>query len=84
MTKHLGIDRALPAFDTTQLMLPALAPGTYPFACGMNMLHGELRVTGSGDEAQGMQTPSQETGVLQGPEQIRAAQQAEDIERAYE
>ena len=80
----LGIDRALPAFDTTQLMLPALAPGTYPFACGMNMLHGELRVTGSGDEAQGMQTPSQATGVLQGPEQIRAAQQAEDNERAYE
>ncbi len=33
----LGIDRALPAFDTTQLMLPALAPGIYPFACGMNM-----------------------------------------------
>lgn len=80
----LGIDRALPAFDTTQLMLPALAPGIYPFACGMNMLHGELRVTGSGDEAQGVQTPSQATGVLQGPEQIRAAQQAEDDERAHE
>ena len=80
----LGIDRALPAFDTTQLMLPALAPGTYPFACAIHMLHGELRGTGSGDEAQGMQTPSQATGVLQGPEQIRAAQQAEDNERAYE
>lgn len=50
----------------------------------MNMLHGELRVTGSGDEAQGVQTPSQATGVLQGPEQLRAAQQAEDDERAHE
>lgn len=78
----LGIDRALPAFDTTQITLPALAPGTYPFACGMNMLHGELRVTGSGVETQGAQTRA--GGMLQGPEQIRAAQQAEDDERAHE
>ena len=80
----LGIDRALPAFATTQLTLPALAPGTYPFACGMNMLHGELRVTGSGGEAHAPQTQAQAGSVLQGPEQIRAAQQAEDDERAHE
>lgn len=41
----LGIDRMLPAFATTTLDLPALRPGDIPYACGMNMLHGMLRVT---------------------------------------
>ncbi|MFT8705157.1 heavy metal translocating P-type ATPase [Bifidobacterium aquikefiricola] len=42
----LGIDQALPAYETTTLELPALAAGEYPFACGMNMLHGMLEVRG--------------------------------------
>ena len=39
-----GIDLALPAFRTTTLTLHPNEPGEYGFACGMNMLHGTLRV----------------------------------------
>lgn len=39
-----GIDRLLPAFRTTTLTLDPLQPGEYGFACGMNMLHGTLKV----------------------------------------
>ena len=39
-----GIDRLLPAFRTTTLTLDSLQPGEYGFACGMNMLHGTLKV----------------------------------------
>lgn len=39
-----GVDLALPAFRTTTLTLHPNEPGEYGFACGMNMLHGTLRV----------------------------------------
>ena len=39
-----GIDLALPAFRMTTLTLHPNEPGEYGFACGMNMLHGTLRV----------------------------------------
>ena len=39
-----GVDLALPAFRTTTLTLHPDQPGEYPFACGMNMLHGTLRI----------------------------------------
>ena len=39
-----GTDLALPAFRTTTLTIHPDRPGDYPFACGMNMLHGTLRV----------------------------------------
>lgn len=39
-----GVDLALPAFRTTTLTLHPDEPGEYPFACGMNMLHGTLRI----------------------------------------
>lgn len=39
-----GVDLALPAFRTTTLTLHPNEPGGYGFACGMNMLHGTLRV----------------------------------------
>lgn len=39
-----GVDLALPAFRTTTLTLHPDQPGDYPFACGMNMLHGTLRI----------------------------------------
>ncbi len=39
-----GVDLALPAFRTTTLTLHPQNPGEYPFACGMNMLHGTLKV----------------------------------------
>ena len=38
------VDLALPAFRTTTLTLHPDQPGEYPFACGMNMLHGTLRI----------------------------------------
>ena len=44
----LGRDTFLPAGRTTAIHLPALSAGDYPFACGMNMVHGMLRVTGEG------------------------------------
>ena len=43
--KELGVDQALPAFQKTELDLGVLKPGEYPFACGMNMLHGVLKVS---------------------------------------
>ena len=43
-----GIRRHLPAFETTVVEIPAPKPGRYGFACGMDMLHGALRV---GEEA---------------------------------
>ena len=46
----LGVDAMLPGNTATEVRLPALPPGDYPFACGMNMVHGLLRVEGA-DEA---------------------------------
>ncbi len=42
--EDFGVDLALPAFRTTTLTLHPQAPGEYSFACGMNMLHGTLKV----------------------------------------
>lgn len=42
-----GVDLALPAFRSTTLTLHPDRPGDYPFACGMNMLHGMLRIVPS-------------------------------------
>ena len=43
--KELNVDQELPAFEKTTLDLGTLAPGEYPFVCGMNMLHGLLKVS---------------------------------------
>ncbi len=40
----LGIDARLPGNQRTVVELPALKAGDYPFACGMNMVHGSLHV----------------------------------------
>ncbi|PJM78957.1 ATPase [Bifidobacterium scaligerum] len=40
----LGMDIMLPGNTSTAVELPPLQPGEYPFACGMNMVHGLLRV----------------------------------------
>ncbi|MBT1161585.1 HAD-IC family P-type ATPase [Bifidobacterium sp. SO1] len=42
----LALDAMLPGDTRTNVHLPALPAGEYPFACGMNMVHGLLRVTG--------------------------------------
>ncbi|MBW3093351.1 HAD-IC family P-type ATPase [Bifidobacterium sp. 82T10] len=49
----LALDAMLPGNQRTDVRLPALPAGEYPFACGMNMVHGLLRVTGGGDESHG-------------------------------
>lgn len=46
----LGLDAMLPGNAHTDVQLPALAPGDYPFACGMNMVHGTLHVEDDGED----------------------------------
>lgn len=42
---ELGIRKELPTNQAVRIDLPVLAPGTYKFHCGMNMIHGTLVVT---------------------------------------
>lgn len=42
---ELGIRHELPTNQPVSIDLPVLAPGTYPFHCGMKMTHGTLVVT---------------------------------------
>ena len=42
--ERLGIDQALPAFQTTPIEFTPAEAGEYPFRCGMNMLKGLLVV----------------------------------------
>ena len=39
-----GINRELPAFETTTIEFTPTAPGEFPFRCGMSMLKGRLVV----------------------------------------
>lgn len=82
----LGIDLALPANEHTELRLPALPAGEYPFACGMNMLHGMLRVEGEGEgEGDGVAAVAgAPTTVDESDNVLRGRQQAEDLDRAHE
>ena len=43
----LGLDAMLPGNAVTDVELPALPAGEYPFVCGMNMVHGLLKVEGN-------------------------------------
>ena len=56
-----GISRALPAFQTTIIDLPAPQPGEYGFACAMNMYRGKLVVAPADGAApsNGTATPTQ-------------------------
>jgi len=42
----LGVSAELPAFAITTVDLSAQLPGDYAFACGVNMIHGVLSVSG--------------------------------------
>ncbi len=42
----LGVNRFLPPFTATTVEVPTDRPGTFDFACGMNMLHGSLIIEG--------------------------------------
>ncbi|HET9709238.1 MAG TPA: cupredoxin domain-containing protein [Gemmatimonadales bacterium] len=46
--ERFGIDRALPAFETTDIEFTPTEPGEYPFRCGMSMLKGLLVVEPAG------------------------------------
>lgn len=46
--EQFGIDRALPAFETTDIEFTPTEPGEYPFRCGMSMLKGLLVVEPAG------------------------------------
>ena len=41
---EFGIHRALPAFQKTEIQILPHRVGEFPFSCGMNMLHGKIRV----------------------------------------
>jgi Cu+-exporting ATPase len=43
---ELGVNRFLAPFATTTIDLPADRPGTFEFACGMNMIHGTVLLEG--------------------------------------
>jgi Cu+-exporting ATPase len=57
----LGINRFLPPLESTTIEVPADRPGSFDFACGMNMIHGTLVIEGEptigggtgGDQATG-------------------------------
>jgi len=46
--EQFGIDRPLPAFETTLIEFTPTEPGEYPFRCGMSMLKGLLVVEPAG------------------------------------
>jgi P-type Cu+ transporter len=51
-----GVNRALPAHATTTVDLHPDTPGTFGFACGMNMVHGTLVVVPDGRHGTEAQT----------------------------
>lgn len=87
-----GIDRALPAYQTTAVELTPSVTGQFGFACGMNMIHGTLRVVESTASqpqaalsASNREEPSAGTasGMPEASSQ-EAEQEAEDAERRAE
>ena len=46
--EQFGIDRQLPAFETTDIEFTPTEPGEFPFRCGMSMLKGLLVVVPAG------------------------------------
>ncbi|KAA8815493.1 HAD family hydrolase [Bifidobacterium callitrichos] len=90
----LGLDAMLPGNTATEVRLPALKAGDYPFACGMNMVHGLLRVEGEGEgdagetsaattSAAAPDTPNTTTSATSGAD-FAAAQTREAEERRAE
>ncbi|PKU89080.1 ATPase [Bifidobacterium thermophilum] len=63
----LGLDAMLPGNAHTDVQLPALAPGDYPFACGMNMVHGMLRVEDDGKDRSAIQHSGQTSAAVAAP-----------------
>ena len=53
----LGVNRFLAPFASTTVDVPTDQPGTFDFACGMNMIHGQLVIEGE-PAASGQLPPS--------------------------
>lgn len=63
-----NIDKTLPAFQTSTIELTPPRAGDYPFACGMNMLHGMIRATeGPGEK----EAPHVQDQTGQGPFKLK-------------
>lgn len=81
----LGLDAMLPGNATTDVELPALPPGEYPFACGMNMVHGMLKVEGEDGSDENTPIPHPDASYT-APTAVDAAEadRREAAERANE
>lgn len=81
----LGLDAMLPGNATTDVELPALPPGEYPFACGMNMVHGMLKVEGEDGSDENTPLPHPDASYT-APTTVDAAEadRREAAERANE
>jgi plastocyanin domain-containing protein len=55
--ERFGIDRRLPAFETTLIEFTPTEPGEYPFRCGMSMLKGLLVVEPAGGSRRAATSP---------------------------
>ena len=64
------VNQVLPAFETTTVELLPEEPGEYQFACGMNMLHGKLRVVGEAAPG-GVQVVDRSLGEGYTPDVVR-------------
>ncbi|WP_240641644.1 heavy metal translocating P-type ATPase [Nocardioides ferulae] len=62
------INQTLPAYATTSVEFTPTEPGDYEFACGMNMLHGRLRVAAASGGTSRSSDPSGATAVLARPD----------------
>jgi len=54
-----GINRELPAFQTTTIELTPETPGEFPFRCGMSMVKGRLVVEAAGAPRRAESSPHQ-------------------------
>jgi Cu+-exporting ATPase len=61
---ELGVNRFLAPFAATTIELPTHRPGSFEFACGMNMLHGTLVIEGEPTTSE--KPPDGQTAVIVG------------------
>ncbi|QSR30610.1 copper-translocating P-type ATPase [Nocardioides sp. S5] len=71
------INQTLPAYATTAVEFTPTEPGDFEFACGMNMLHGRLRVAAASSATSPSADPLGVTAVL-----VRSDPTADSVEPA--
>ena len=86
---EFGINQLLPAYTTTAVDFLPRGAGEFEFACGMNMIHGRIRVNGGASPAASEALPTASTAgqVTERPpaaSPFRAEEDAEARERAAE